>query len=121
MIKTTNIQSGESGSFNIEFIDKDYKNRDSINTKLSKNSYIIDKIIECKKECKKEYKFKSNKKIKNDTYNTILFNGNMTYNIKLEIINNMIYFESDIFIQDNKLIISINNLDFNDLILCELL
>lgn len=110
MIKTTNIQSGESGSFNIEFIDKFNKN----NAKLSKNSYIIDKII----DCKKKYKLKSNKIIFGQYYNVTIFNGNMTYNTKIEIIDNIIYFDSDIFIQDNKMILSLNNLDFNDLILC---
>ena len=117
MIKTTNIKSGESGSFNIEFIDKFNINKN--NTKLSKNSYIIDKN-DYIKECKKEYNFKNNKIINGKYNNTIIFNGNMIYNTKIEIKDNMIYIESDIFIQDNKLIFSINNLEFNDLILCML-
>jgi len=39
----------------------------------------------------------------------------MTYIIKLEIINSMIYFESYIFIQDNKLILCMNNLEFDSM------
>lgn len=107
-IKVNQINENESGSFNIEFINKN-------KFRLSKNSYIIDNII----KTNKKYKIKMNKNLENGIYKMNIFNCNFTYNdVSFEIINDEIHFVDDIYIQDKKILMQINNnfnFNFNDL------
>jgi hypothetical protein len=111
-IKVNQINENESGSFNIEFINKNKH-------KLSKNSYIIDNTIDNIIKTNKKYKIKMNKSLENGIYKMNIFNCNFSYNdVSFEIINDEIEFIDDIYIQDKKILMQINNnnnFNFNDL------
>ena len=60
-----------------------------------------------------------NKNLENGIYKMNIFNCNFTYNdVSFEIINDEIHFVDDIYIQDKKILMQINNnfnFNFNDL------
>jgi hypothetical protein len=113
-IKCDKINQNESGSFNIELLNKN-------KLKITKNSYIINKNI----SNNNNYKIKLNKnniinKMYNGTYDITIFNGNCCYEKNIKIIDNQ-FDILDIVLQDTKIIICIdNNIEFTNLILCKI-
>ena len=83
--------------------------------KITKNSYIVDKINEIK-----FYKIKLHKDITDGIYDIILFNCNFYYDINVSIKNNIIELKSDIYIQDKKILICIDKIVCFDNILFSL-
>jgi len=107
-IKYENINNGESGSFNIEILNKNFNK-----IKITKNSYIIDKIHT---NTYNIINIQLNKNINDGIYNIILFNGNFMYDINgVEIKQNIIKINTnDYYIQDKKIIICVDNIIFNN-------
>jgi GTPase SAR1 family protein len=114
-INSNMINENESGSFNIESTDN------KIKIKITKNSYICDNVNYKNDNI---YKFTLNKDIKDDIYNVILFNGNISYNTNIKIKDNIFVISninSEYYLQDKKVLICIGALSFDNLIFCNML